>query len=70
MSALILGLANLGIKLRRLALVLLLAIHQDLVLTFGIAFAITGTKWNGPRYFGLRAKQDRLAILRIVSISS
>src|SRR6267154_2494132 len=27
-----------------------------------VAFAITGTKWNGPRFFGLRGKQDRLAI--------
>jgi hypothetical protein len=26
-----------------------------------VAFAITGTKWNGPRFFGLRAKADRLA---------
>ena len=26
-----------------------------------VAFAITGTKWNGPRFFGLRDKQDRLA---------
>ena len=24
-----------------------------------IAFAITGTKWNGPRFFGLRNKRDR-----------
>jgi hypothetical protein len=24
-----------------------------------VAFAITGTKWNGPRFFGLRDKQDR-----------
>jgi len=24
-----------------------------------IAFAITGTKWNGPRFFGLRDKDDR-----------
>ncbi len=23
-----------------------------------IAFAITGTKWNGPRFFGLRDKQS------------
>jgi Protein of unknown function (DUF2924) len=23
-----------------------------------VAFAITGTKWNGPRFFGLRDKQD------------
>ena len=22
-----------------------------------IAFAITGTKWNGPRFFGLRDKK-------------
>jgi hypothetical protein len=27
-----------------------------------VAFAITGTKWNGPRFFGLRGKQDRLAV--------
>jgi hypothetical protein len=26
-----------------------------------VAFAITGTKWNGPRFFGLRDKQDRAA---------
>jgi hypothetical protein len=26
-----------------------------------VAFAITGTKWNGPRFFGLRNKEDRLA---------
>jgi hypothetical protein len=26
-----------------------------------VAFAITGTKWNGPRFFGLRDKADRLA---------
>jgi hypothetical protein len=26
-----------------------------------VAFAITGTKWNGPRFFGLREKADRLA---------
>ena len=24
-----------------------------------VAFAITGTKWNGPRFFGLRDKQPR-----------
>src|SRR5205823_7862196 len=24
-----------------------------------VAFAITGTKWNGPRFFGLRDKDDR-----------
>ncbi len=24
-----------------------------------VAFAITGTKWNGPRFFGLRNKEDR-----------
>jgi hypothetical protein len=23
-----------------------------------VAFAITGTRWNGPRFFGLRDKQD------------
>src|SRR5712672_53409 len=27
-----------------------------------VAFAITGTKWNGPRFFGLRNKEDRLAM--------
>jgi hypothetical protein len=26
-----------------------------------VAFAITGTKWNGPRFFGLRDKEDPLA---------
>jgi Protein of unknown function (DUF2924) len=25
-----------------------------------VAFAITGTKWNGPRFFGLREKEDQL----------
>ena len=25
-----------------------------------VAFAVTGTKWNGPRFFGLRDKEDRL----------
>jgi hypothetical protein len=29
-----------------------------------VAFAITGTKWNGPRFFGLRDKEDRLAEAR------
>jgi Protein of unknown function (DUF2924) len=24
-----------------------------------VAFAITGTKWNGPRFFGLRDKDER-----------
>ena len=24
-----------------------------------IAFAITGTRWNGPRFFGLRDKQAK-----------
>jgi hypothetical protein len=24
-----------------------------------VAFVITGTKWNGPRFFGLRDKQDQ-----------
>src|SRR5467141_2431654 len=24
-----------------------------------VAFAITGTNWNGPRFFGLRNKEDR-----------
>jgi hypothetical protein len=27
-----------------------------------VAFAITGTKWNGPRFFGLRDKEDRAAL--------
>ena len=27
-----------------------------------VAFAITGTNWNGPRFFGLRGKEDRLAL--------
>jgi hypothetical protein len=27
-----------------------------------VAFAITGTKWNGPRFFGLRDKDDRSAL--------
>ena len=25
-----------------------------------VALAITGTRWNGPRFFGLRDKEDRL----------
>ena len=24
-----------------------------------VAFAITGTRWNGPRFFGLRDREDR-----------
>ena len=44
--------------------------HRVMVLTDGfawngqsydsltkVAFAITGTRWNGPRFFGLRGKQ-------------
>jgi hypothetical protein len=27
-----------------------------------VAYAITGTKWNGPRFFGLRDKEDRPAL--------
>jgi hypothetical protein len=27
-----------------------------------VAFAISGTKWNGPRFFGLRDREDRLAM--------
>jgi hypothetical protein len=27
-----------------------------------VAFAITGTRWNGPRFFGLRDKEDRLTL--------
>ena len=26
-----------------------------------VPFAITGTKWNGPRFFGMRDKEDRPA---------
>src|ERR1039457_6113849 len=26
-----------------------------------IAFAITGTRWNGPRFFGMRGKEDQSA---------
>jgi hypothetical protein len=26
-----------------------------------VAFAITGTKWNGPRFFGQKLEEDRLA---------
>jgi hypothetical protein len=26
-----------------------------------VAYAITGTRWNGPRFFGLRDKEDRSA---------
>src|SRR5271169_6815191 len=27
-----------------------------------VAFAITGTRWNGPRFFGLRDKGDRSTV--------
>src|SRR6266576_2394680 len=27
-----------------------------------VALAITGTRWNGPRFFGLRNKEDRSAM--------
>ena len=27
-----------------------------------VAFAITGTKWNGPRFFGLRDKENQSAL--------
>ena len=27
-----------------------------------VALAITGTNWNGPRFFGLRNKEERLAM--------
>jgi hypothetical protein len=27
-----------------------------------VAFAITGTRWNGPRFFGLRDKKDQSAL--------
>jgi hypothetical protein len=29
-----------------------------------VAFAITGTRWNGPRFFGLRGKDDRSTTAR------
>jgi hypothetical protein len=29
-----------------------------------VAFAITGTKWNGPRFFGFRDREDRSAAAR------
>jgi hypothetical protein len=32
-----------------------------------VAFAITGTNWNGPRFFGLRGKEDRLAMVEAQS---
>ncbi len=32
-----------------------------------VAFAITGTSWNGPRFFGLRDKKGRLAMGEIRS---
>ncbi len=32
-----------------------------------VAFAITGTNWNGPRFFGLRGKEDRLAMREVRS---
>ena len=27
-----------------------------------VAFAMTGTRWNGPRFFGLRDKENRSAV--------
>jgi hypothetical protein len=27
-----------------------------------VAFAITGTKWNGPRFFGLRDRRSRIKV--------
>jgi hypothetical protein len=27
-----------------------------------VAFAITGTKWNGPRFFGLRARENQSSL--------
>src|SRR5260221_8373442 len=27
-----------------------------------VAFAITGTRWNGPRFFGLRNREDRATV--------
>jgi hypothetical protein len=32
-----------------------------------VAFAITGTKWNGPRFFGLRDKQPDQAAIGVKS---
>jgi hypothetical protein len=32
-----------------------------------VALAITGTKWNGPRFFGLRDKGDRSAAAEVRS---
>jgi Protein of unknown function (DUF2924) len=32
-----------------------------------VALAITGTKWNGPRFFGLRDKVDRLGTAEVRS---
>ena len=32
-----------------------------------VALAITGTKWNGPRFFGLRDKMDRLSTAEVRS---
>ena len=32
-----------------------------------VAMAITGTKWNGPRFFGLREKGDRTAAAEVRS---
>jgi DUF2924 family protein len=32
-----------------------------------VALAITGTKWNGPRFFGLRDKVDRLTTAEVRS---
>ena len=32
-----------------------------------VALAITGTKWNGPRFFGLREKGDRTAAAEVRS---
>ena len=51
--------------------------HRVMVLTDGfawngqsydsltkVAFAITGTRWNGPRFFGLRDKQAATSEIR------
>ena len=32
---------------------------QSYVSLTKVAFAITGTRWNGPRFFGLRDKQTQ-----------
>ena len=33
-----------------------------------VAFAITGTKWNGPRFFGIRDKEDAFHVTAVAHI--